>query len=125
MKDFSKIITFLNLDSPFRYMVIIKPLNTTENEEDWDSKISSIKTAIDASFELFTATSSESQQEVKNRLAKLDEEFSHRVDNVENQVKGVREQVEDVQEDMSEVKKALEKQNLLMEKIFESLTDAK
>ena len=47
MQDYRKVVTFLNLDKSFKYMVIIKPTNKFDIQEvGWDGKIKAIKEAI-------------------------------------------------------------------------------
>ena|ERR1719232_1724656 len=47
MQDYRKVVTVLNLDKSYRYMVIIKPTNLFEiTDEKWDGKVKAIKSAI-------------------------------------------------------------------------------
>ena len=47
MQDYRKVVTVLNLDKSYRYMVIIKPTNLFDiTEAKWDGKVTAIKSAI-------------------------------------------------------------------------------
>ena len=55
MTDYNAIVTWLNLDKSFKYMIIVNPVSPMENDENWDGKVANIKSAIYESLENFTA----------------------------------------------------------------------